>query len=778
MPTIPWKGRRILRDVIPLLAVAGALVMLTWGAHLAQARAGPAAILFASLVVLVSLRSGLAPSLLAAIGSVAMWDLFFTGAEVSPADRTVRDLLALVAFSAIAVMVNHLASALRRSEYRWRNVFENNPTMYFIVDASSTVLSVNPFGAEQLGYTVPELTGESVLKIIDDEDTMAAREHVSRSLAHVGTSMSWEIRKRRKDGTMLWVRETARAVQLGSEAPVVLIACEDITKQRAAQEKLRRSEADLRWQASLLDLTHDAIFVRDLHDTLVYWNRGAEELYGWTSEEVLGRASHDLTQTIFPVAHEEIRATLLQTGRWDGELVHTKRDGTRIVVASRWSLQRDAAGQPAGVMVTNSDVTERVQALRDLQESARRYQNIFQTAAVSIWEEDFSQVTAAIDELRAGGVRDFRSYFAEHPDFVARAVQMVRVVDVNEATVALFGARSKTELLDSLTTVFTPDTLPLFAEELLAVAERRSSFAAEARLQTVHGEQLEVLFTMAFPPEPMTLDSVLVSIMDISGRRRAEEALQRARADLARVGALTTMGELAASIAHELRQPLAAITMNGCAAQRWLNRESPDLGEARDAVARVVREAQRADEVIRGLRSLLGQSGARREALDLNAAISEVLELVRTELRRNEVSIRTVLDAELPAAFGDRVQFQQVVLNLILNGSEAMASVAGRPRILVIRTERTESEAVAVIVEDTGPGLDPATVERVFDPFFTTKPNGLGLGLSICRSIVEAHGGRLSASARASGGSTFRFTVPIAPQDAPAQPTSERQAYA
>jgi PAS domain S-box-containing protein len=619
MPTMSWQGRHILRVVISLLAVAGALVLVTWAAHLAQVRAGPAAILFASLVVLVSLRGGLAPSLLAAVGSVALWDLAFTGPEVSPADRLTRALLALVAFSAIAVMVSHVARELHRSEYRWRNVFENNPTMYFIVDKSGTVLSVNPFGADQLGYTVPELAGDSVLKIIDDEDTISAREHLARCLAHVGTSMNWELRKRRKDGTMLWVRETGRAVQLGTEAPVVLIACEDITVQRAAQEKLRRSEADLRWQASLLDLTHDAIFVRDLDDAIVYWNRGAEEQYGWTSEEALGHVSHDLLKTVFPVAYEEIRTSLLQAGRWDGELVHTTRDGTRIVVASRWSLRRDAAGQPAGVLETNGDVT---------------------------------------------------------------------------------------------------------------------------------------------------------------GRRHAEESLQHARSDLARVGTLTTMGELSASIAHELRQPLAAITMNGSAALRWLNRENPDLNEARDAVSRAVREAQRADEVIQGLRSLLGQSGTRREPLDLNAAITEVLELVRAEVRRNDVSVRTVLDAELPAAFGDRVQFQQVVLNLVLNGIEAMVDVAERPRILVIRTERAEGEAAMVTVEDAGPGLDPATVERMFDPFFTTKPNGLGLGLSICRSIVEAHGGRLSASTCASGGTTFRFTVPIAPQSAPVQPASERPAYA
>jgi signal transduction histidine kinase len=357
-------------------------------------------------------------------------------------------------------------------------------------------------------------------------------------------------------------------------------------------------------------------------------------------------------------------------------------------------------------------------------------------------------------------VSDFRRYFAEHPEFVARAVQLVRIVDVNDATLRLFGAGSKDELLVSLHKVFTPETLDVFAGELLAVAEGRTSFAAEAVLQRLDGERLDVAFTIAFPPEPASLERVLVSIMDVTARKRAEDALRTAQAELARASTLTTMGQLAASIAHELRQPLAAIAMNGSAAQRWLSRESPDLAEAREAASRIVREAHRADEVIRGLRALVGKSELRRDRLDVNDAIHEVLDLARGELRRNEVSVQADLDPTLPPALGDRVQLQQVLLNLIVNAIEAMAPVADRPRVLAIRTERTETGEVAVAIEDSGPGLDPATAARAFDPFFTTKPDGLGMGLSICRSIVEAHGGRLSLSPRMPHGTAFRFTIP------------------
>jgi C4-dicarboxylate-specific signal transduction histidine kinase len=250
--------------------------------------------------------------------------------------------------------------------------------------------------------------------------------------------------------------------------------------------------------------------------------------------------------------------------------------------------------------------------------------------------------------------------------------------------------------------------------------------------------------------------------MDITDRKRAEEALRNAEAELARVARLTTMGELAASIAHEINQPLAAVVTNASASLHWLNREEPDLDEARQAISRIARDGTRAGDVIRGLRALAKQSGPELARIDINETIQEVLFLTRSERQRHGVVLQTDLFSGDRPVFGDRVQLQQVMLNLIMNGIEAMSAVTDRPRVLTISSEPTKQASVLVAVEDTGMGLDPTTADRIFDPFFTTKPDGMGIGLSICRSIIEAHEGRLWASPRTPHGMSFRFTVPAA----------------
>ena len=233
--------------------------------------------------------------------------------------------------------------------------------------------------------------------------------------------------------------ELLRSVALQNASSIL------IARQRAEQQ----TEAALREQANLLNLTHDSIFVRDADDVITYWNRGAEELYGWTAEKAVGRVSHQLTQTVFPGPIDEIRAQLLRNGRWEGELVHTKADGTKLVVASRWSLQRDERQRPVAILETNNDITERKRAEAELRESERRYRYIFQSTGVSIWEGDFSPVKVEIDELKTRGAQEFRQYLAAHPEFVDRAMRMVKILDVNEATIELFRAQDKQELLAS-----------------------------------------------------------------------------------------------------------------------------------------------------------------------------------------------------------------------------------------------------------------------------------------------------------------------------------------
>jgi PAS domain S-box-containing protein len=531
---------------------------------------------------------------------------------------------------------------------------------------------------------------------------------------------------------------------------------------------LKNQSADLvlREQARLLDLTHDTVFVRDRSDAITYWNRGAEELYGWTREEAVGKASHQLMQTIFPAPLEEINAELLRAGRWEGELVHTKRDGTQVVVASRWSIQQDEQGRPVAILETNNDITERKKADAALRESERRYRNIFQTTGVSIWEEDFSQVQAAIDDLKARGVRDFRQYLAQHPEFVEQAIAMVKVVDVNNATVKLFGARTKDELLASLHKVFTPETAEVFAGELIAFAEGRSSFESETVLQTLKGGKLAVLFTIAFPPEPAKMDSVLVSIMDITERKQTQEALQQARAELAHVTRVTTLGELTASIAHEVNQPIAAVVTNAGAGLRWLAAQPPDLEEARQTLHRIIKDGNRASEVIGRIRALVKKAPARKDRLDINETVLEVVALTRSEAERNRVSLQTRLAKDLPRIPGDRIQLQQVILNLIVNALEAMSGESAGPRGVLISSEKDGSKSVIVAVRDSGAGLGSVSLEQLFDAFYTTKPDGMGMGLAISRSIIEAHGGRLWATPNVPQGAVFQFTLPAGEREA------------
>jgi PAS domain S-box-containing protein len=369
----------------------------------------------------------------------------------------------------------------------------------------------------------------------------------------------------------------------------------------------KRAEDVLREQASLLDLTHDTVFARDMGDVITYWNRGAEELYGWTGEEAIGKVTHQLTQTIFPAPLKDINAELLRTGRWEGELVHTKRDGTQVVVASRWSLQRDEQGEPAAILETNNDITERKRAMTE--------------------------------------------------------------------------------------------------------------------------------------------------------QKRAEEALRQAQANLAHVSRVTMMGELTASLAHEVNQPITAAVTNAKTCVRWLAGDSPNIEEARDAAMRSAKNGTRAAEIISRIRILFEKGTLEREPVDINEVIREIIILLRSEMTRYSVSVHTELGAALPELVGDNVQLQQVFMNLVLNGIEAMKDVDDK-RELFIKSEPWENEQVLVSVSDTGNGLPQQQADRIFDAFFTTKLHGTGMGLSISRSIVESHGGRLWADGNSPRGATFHIALP------------------
>jgi len=253
----------------------------------------------------------------------------------------------------------------------------------------------------------------------------------------------------------------------------------------------------------------------------------------------------------------------------------------------------------------------------------------------------------------------------------------------------------------------------------------------------------------------------LATTIDITDRKRAEAASRDALSELARIARLTTMGEMTASIAHEINQPLGAIVASGSAGLRWLANATPDLEEARASFRRIVNDGNRASQVISGIRAMLKKGGDARMPLDINELVREVLAFAHGEIERERIVVRTELKGDLPQVYVDRIQLQQVVLNLVMNGIDAMAPLADRARVLMLRSDQNGASGVTLTVEDTGTGIDKSIAGRIFEAFFTTKAHGMGMGLSICRSILVAHGGQLVVSSGDPHGAVLKLELPI-----------------
>jgi PAS domain S-box-containing protein len=494
--------------------------------------------------------------------------------------------------------------ALRRSEEQWKAVFEHNPVMYFMVDAEGTVLSVNTFGAAQLGYPVSELHGHPVLKVFFAEDRDLVRKSVEVCLTNIGKTHSWEIRKVRKDGSAIWVRENAKAVRQLDGGLIVLIACEDITVRKQAEDALRQSQSYLA-EAQRLSQTGS---------------------FGWRV------------------------AT--------GEII--------------WSDETFRIFGHARVPSVSLDI-------------------VFQR----IHPEDRARVRQTLDRASSDG-RDFdHGYRLRMPDGSIKHVHAT----------------------------------------------------AHAVTDTSGGIEF------------------VGAVTDITARKQAEEKLHEAQAELAHVARVTALGELAASIAHEVNQPLAAVVAHAAACRRWLDRDPPNLEEARGTVQSIIKDGNRAGEVIQHVRALVNKNVGQKTPLDINEVVNDVITLLHYELASHRISLRMELAPALCPVLGDRIQLQQVILNLVINGIEAMQPVTDRRRELVIRTHQDEAGQILIEIRDCGTGLAAGNASRLFEAFFTTKSDGMGMGLSICRSIVESHGGRLSAFRNGGPGATFQFSLPMHRED-------------
>jgi PAS domain S-box-containing protein len=483
-----------------------------------------------------------------------------------------------------------------------------------------------------------------------------------------------------------------------------------------------------REQARLLDLTHDSIFVRNADDVITFWNRGAEELYGWKREETAGRTTNDLLRTKFPVPLDEITQVLRSTGRWEGELLHTKRDGTQISVASRWSLQRDLNGRPVATLETNNDITERKRA----EEALRRSQATYLAEAQKLSTTGSFGWNIATGEILW-----------------------------SEESFRIFGYDSTLKpTIEAMLQRVHPDDLSLVERVIDRAAREKQEIDFERRLLMPDRsvKHLHVVARIA-TDEPGDLQFV-GAVMDVTSSKQAQEQLHQAQAELAYITRMTTLGELAASIAHEVNQPLTAIVTSGDAGLRFLGRDPPRLDEVREALMRMIGDGKRAGEIIKRIRALTKKTKTQSAPVDLNNVISESVSLVHREMSSHRVTLRLELMSGLPSVLGDGLQLQQVIINLIMNGIQAMASLDDGSCELTIRSRADDAGQVLVSVQDSGVGIDPRNAGKLFDAFFTTKPEGMGMGLSICRTIIEAHGGRLWASSNAGPGATFQFSLP------------------
>jgi PAS domain S-box-containing protein len=400
--------------------------------------------------------------------------------------------------------------------------------------------------------------------------------------------------------------------------------------------------------------------------------------------------------------------------------------------------------------------------------------HVFTPARISVLELLASQAAISLENARLYNdlqEREARIRRLVDANIIGITIWAVdgRIIEANEAILDMLGY-SREELISGQIQIEWAELTP--AEWAPADQDALAQMSATGRCKPYEkeffrkdGSRVPILIAAAL--FEWKRDEGAAFIIDMTDRKQAEEKLRAseqrllvAQMELAHVTRVTTLGELTASISHEVSQPLAAIVNAAAACRRWLDGGTPNLDEARSAVDWIVKESHRASDVIRRVRALANKTDLEKVPLDINDVVKEVIALVQRELDSHQVLSRIELAPGLPMILGDRVQLQQVIINLVMNGIEAMQSVSDRPRALVIRSQQDESHRVLVTVSDSGVGISAENADRLFNAFFTTKSNGMGMGLSICRSIVEAHGGRLWTTANAPRGATFQFTLP------------------
>ncbi|MFT3723260.1 MAG: ATP-binding protein [Hyphomonadaceae bacterium] len=529
-----------------------------------------------------------------------------------------------------------------------------------------------------------------------------------------------------------------------------------MTGRNNADDILERSKAAYLAEAQRLSQTGS--FGWNIVTGALQWSDETYRICGIAPEtplsiDLINQRVHADDATTF---REAVQAAIKTRGRFDHELRFTRDGGETRTLHMVGHFLPEQPEQFVGALI---DITDRRANEEALRASEFRYRNIFRAMAVSFWELDFSGVGAMLRQLRKSGVQDFSGYFSEHPEYVREMMRATRVVDVNDYAVMLQGRGDKREMLGSVEPFWPEGSTPVYAASVIAAIAGKPGFSAETRMCKIDGTEFPAHFTASFPTEGVANAKLLIGVIDISERVAAQEKLRAVQAEFAHAARLSTLGELAASIAHEVNQPLAAIATNASAGLRWLDRPDPNVAEVRALATRIVSDAKRAGDIITRIRGMATRRAAESAPLSVRTVIEEAASFLRHDLQAQQIALQLSLASDLPMLLGDRTQLQQVIVNLAMNAAQAMSQSPADKRRITIGAARQGNEVV-VTVDDTGPGISTEHLDRLFESFFTTKEAGMGIGLPICKSIAEAHGGRIGAENRA-GGARFSFTLPV-----------------
>ena len=584
------------------------------------------------------------------------------------------------------------------------------------------------YSGQALDYV--QSNSEAWMTAIHPEDREAASKSICDGIRS-GQDFTMEARFRRvQDGAYRWHLNRAAALR-DAEGNLLRFVCTstDIEDQKQSQENLRRAVETNRL---IVDTALDAVITMDAQGAITDWNKQAEMVFGWSNKEVIGQHMSDL---IIPerlrMAHERGLRHFLATGngpilRRRIEVTAIRRNGVEFPAELEVSPMRLGQNWFFGAFIR--DITDSKLAEKRLRESELNLRQMTETIPEMLWS---ATAEGTIDYCNAR-VLDYTGFSAE-------------------------------EIMGSgWTKLLHPDDVERTARTWRSCVTTGAPYRVEIRTFHAADRTYRWCVTSALPllDQQGRILKWYGTVVDMHDWRHAQEELRNTQAELARVARVMTMGELTSSIAHEVNQPLFGIMTNTDTCLLMLSTDPPDVDGARETTQRTMRDANRASDVIKRLRALYSKKDPSPELMDLNQATREVISLSLSDLQRWRVIVLQELADNLPLLMADRVQVQQVIMNLVRNASDAMSNVDDRPRELLIRTEREEGDRVQLSVKDAGVGFEPQAADRLFEAFYTTKNEGMGIGLSISRSIIEAHEGRLWATANDGPGATFSFSIP------------------